>query len=292
MPGLDEFADSVKRNEPLAPYTFLRLGGPAEYLVQPRSREELSALVRSCFEQRLALRVLGTGCNLLVRDEGVLGVVLRLSEPAFTQVQVEGKTVRAGTGAAVSTLISAAARHNLAGLETLVGIPGTVGGALRTNAGDRSGDIGQFVRRVEVLDGRGGVQVRERDELRFTDHASNLDDPVLLAVEFALEPDRPDAILKRMRKAWIHRKAAQPLTFQAAGRIFKNPRGHNAADLLEQAGLARTHVGGAEVSDRDLSYIVVHPGASSRDVLRLMDLMQSRVRERFGVELERKLTVW
>jgi UDP-N-acetylmuramate dehydrogenase len=292
MAVLDEFADVIKRHEPLAPYTYLKLGGPAEMLVQPRSRDELSRVVQRCFQEGTPLRVLGSGCNLLVRDEGVAGAVLRLNEPAFTQITVEGRRVRAGTGAPVSALISQAARHGLAGLETLVGIPGSVGGALRTNAGDRTGDIGQFVRQVEVLDSRGVTQVRDRDELSFTDHASNLDDPVLLTVEFALEADTADAIVKRMRKAWIVRKAAQPLSFQSAGRIFKNPRGLSAAALIEQAGLARTRVGGAEVSDRDANYVVVHPGASSRDVLRLIDLVQTRVRERFNVELEREITVW
>jgi UDP-N-acetylmuramate dehydrogenase len=292
MAALAEFDEIVRREEPLAPYTHLKLGGPAELLVQPRTREELSAVVRRCFQERVPLRVLGSGCNLLVRDEGVRGAVLRLSEPAFTSVAVEGKRVRCGTGAAVSTLISAAARHDLAGVETLVGMPGTVGGALRTNAGDRSGSISQFVRSVEVLDSKGGIQVRERDELQFGDHASNLDDPVLLAVEFALEPDAPEAILKRMRRAWIHRKAAQPLSFQAAARMFKDPRGLSAAALIEQAGLARTKVGGAEVSDRDANYVVVHPGASSRDVLRLIDLMHSRVREKFNIDLEREMVVW
>ncbi len=292
MPALAEFADIVKRNEPLAPYTHLRLGGPAELLVQPRTREELSAVVRQCFQEHLPLRVLGSGCNLLVRDEGVPGVVLRLSEPAFTQISVEGKLVRAATGASVSALISHAARHGLAGLETLVGIPGTVGGALRCNAGDRGGDIGQFVRHVEVLDSKGNVVVRDRDELRFGDRASNLDDPVLLAVEFALEPESPDAIVKRMRKAWILRKAAQPLSFQLAGRLFKNPRGLNAATLIEQAGLVKTKVGGAEISDRDANYVLVRQGATSRDVLRLIDLVRTRVQERFNVELEREITVW
>jgi UDP-N-acetylmuramate dehydrogenase len=293
MPVLDEFAEIIKRNEPLAPYTYLKVGGPAEMLIQPRSREELSRVVRRCFEERVPLRVLGSGCNLLVRDEGVRGAVLRLSEPAFTEITVEGTRARAGTGASVSALISASARHGLAGLETLVGIPGTVGGALRTNAGDhRTGDIGQSVRQVEVLDRRGVVQVRDRDELHFQEHASNLDDPVLLAVEFALEPDTPDAIVKRMLKAWILRKGGQPLGFQSAGRVFKNPRGLSARELLEQAGLSRTRVGGAEVSDRDPNYIVVHEGASSRDVLRLIDLMHSRAREKFNIDLEREMTVW
>jgi UDP-N-acetylmuramate dehydrogenase len=292
MARLEDLDEIIRRNEPLAPYTHLRLGGPAEMLVQPRSYDELSRVVRRCFEEKVPLRVLGCGCNMLVRDEGVAGAVLRLSEPAFTRVTVEGRRVRAGTGAAVSALISAAARHNLAGLEPLVGIPGTVGGALRTNAGDRGGDIGQFVQKVEVLDTRGRQQVRDRDELRFAEHDSNLDDPVLLSVEFALEPDDPDAIVKRMRKAWVLRKAAQPAVFQAAGRIFKGPRGLSASALLDQAGLARTRVGGAEVSDRDPNYIIVHPGATSRDVLRLIELMAARVQERFNIALEQEIAVW
>jgi UDP-N-acetylmuramate dehydrogenase len=292
MVALADFEEIVKREEPLAPYTHLKLGGPAEVLVQPRTRDELSAVVRRCFAERVPLRVLGSGCNLLVRDEGVRGAVLRLSEPAFASVRVDGKRVHAGTGATVSALISASTRHNLGGLETLVGVPGTVGGALRTNAGGRTGEISQFVRTVEVLDGRGGIQVRERDEIQFGERASNLDDPVLLEVEFSLEPDAPDAILKRMRKAWIQRKAAQPLSFQASARMFKNPQGLSAAALVEQAGLARTRVGGAEISDRDADSVVVHPGASSRDVLRLIELVGSRVRERFGVDLECEITVW
>jgi UDP-N-acetylmuramate dehydrogenase len=292
MAVLDDFQDIIKRNEPLAPYTYLHLGGPAEILAQPRSREELSRFVRRCFEERIPLRVLGSGCNLLVRDEGVRGAVLRLVEPPFIGVAVEGNRIRAGTGAPMSSLISEAARNGLAGLETLVGIPGTVGGALRFNAGDRTGDIGQFVRQVEVIDSAGTIQVRERDELRFGDHATNLDDPVLLTVEFALESDRTDAIVKRMRKAWIVRKSAQPLTFQSAGRIFKNPRGLNASPLIEQAVPARTRVGGAEVSDRDANYIVVDATATSRDVLRLIDLIRSRVHEKFKITLEQELTVW
>jgi UDP-N-acetylmuramate dehydrogenase len=218
--------------------------------------------------------------------------VLRLNEPAFTQVAVQGRRVRSGTGASVSALISQATRHGLAGLETLVGIAGTVGGALRCNAGDRSGDIGQFVRLVEVLDSDGNTQIRERDELRFAYRWSNLDDPVLLTAEFELDTDAPDAIVKRMRKAWIQRKSSQPLSFQAAGRIFKHPRGLSAAALIEQTGLAKTKVGGAEVSERDANCIVVHTGASARDVLRLIDLIRSRVREKFNVELELGITVW
>jgi UDP-N-acetylmuramate dehydrogenase len=290
MTALQEFAEFVKANEPLAPYTYLKLGGPAEALVQPRTVAELCAVMRRCGELRLPMHLLGGGCNVLVKDEGVSGVVLRLQEPAFTQVTVEGRRVRAGCGAALSALISQSARHALAGLELLVGTPGTVGGVLRHSAGDHSGEIGQSLRCAEVIDSAGQIQTRDRDELIYA--VTSLDDPVLLAAEFELETDAPDAIVKRMRKAWIQRKRSQPFSFQAACRVFKNPRGLSAAALISQAGLAGTKVGGAEISDRDANYIITHAGATSRDVLRLIDLIRSKVLERFNAELELELTVW
>lgn len=292
MKPLEEFAEITRAHEPLAPYTAFKVGGPAEFLIQPRCRDELAAVVRRCSQERVPLRVLGGGNNLLVRDEGVRGVVLRLSTAAFTEVKVDGRRAQAGAGASLSALISQAARHRLAGFESLVGIPGTVGGALRTNAGDRSGQIGQHVRQVEVMNERGEVETRLRDELRFGPGSSNLDDPVLLAAQFELDPDDTDAIVKRMRKAWIHRQASQPLSFQSAGRIFQNPRGMSAAALIEQAGLAKTRVGQAEVSDRNANYIVAGPGCQARDILRLIDLIQSKVRERFHLELELELAIW
>jgi UDP-N-acetylmuramate dehydrogenase len=289
MTELKDFAEFVKADEPLAPYTHLKLGGPAEALVQPRTVEELCAVVRRCAEKRIPMRLLGCGANVLVRDEGVRGVVLRLMEPVFTRVSVEGRRVRAGAGAALSALISEAARHALGGLETLVGTPGTVGGALRHHAGDRTSDIGQFLFGIEVVDGTGQVQMREREELTAS---AALDDPVLLSAEFELETDAADAIVKRMRKAFILRKRSQPFSFQAACRVFKNPRGLSAGALIAQAGLAGSKVGGAEVSDRDANYIIAHPGAVSRDVLRLIDLVRTRVRDQFNTELELELKVW
>jgi len=285
---LEDFAPINKAKEPLAPYTHLRVGGPAEAFLQPRTRDELSAVVRRCFETNIPFRVLGGGNNVLVRDEGVAGVVVRLSAPEFTQVTVDGKRVRAAGGASLSSVISTSARHGLAGLETLVGIRGTLGGVLRHNVGERSGEIAQFLRRVEVLDRRGNLQIREREDLDYGGH----DDPVLLTGEFELERDSEAAIVKRMRKAWIQRKAAQPFSFQASGRIFKNPRGMNAAGLIEQSGLAGTRVGGVQVSERDANYIVADAGASARDVLRLIEMVRSRVQERFHVELELKISIW
>ncbi len=288
----EAFPEIVRSKEPLAPYTLLRLGGPAEFLAQPRSVVELAGLLGHAAQQRMPVRVLGVGSNVLVRDEGVSGLVLRLCAPIFTTIEVDGRKVRAGSGAALSALISEAARHNLAGLETLVGISATVGGAVRCNAGDRTGEIGQYVRRVAVLDSRHQSVWREHDELRFSENHSNLDDPVIVTAEFELDADQADAIVKRMRKAWILRKAAQPYSFEAAGRIFKNPRGLQAAALIEAAGLKKTRVGGAEVSERNANYIVAGPGTTARDVLRLIELIQAKVREASGVSLERDILIW
>lgn len=292
MNVLEKFPEITQTQVPLAPFTHLRVGGPAEFLVQPRTVDELRDVLTWCGQSKTSLRVLGSGVNLVIRDEPLPGIVMRLSAPAFTDITVDGQRVRAGCGAKLASLISATARHGLAGFETLVGIPATVGGALRHNAGDRSGEMAQFVRRVEVLDETGAVIVRERDELSFGEHSSNLDDAVLLSGEFELLPDSSDAIVKRMRKAWIHRRAAQPYPFEASARVFLNPRGQSARDLLDKAGLSRTKVGGAEVSDRNANYIVTRPGATARDVLRLMDLMRSKVRETSGVDLAPELVAW
>jgi UDP-N-acetylmuramate dehydrogenase len=292
MAFLVDFADIIKPKELLAPYTYLKLGGPADALAQPRTSDELARLVVRCQQEQVPYRLLGGGSNILVRDEGVRGVVIRLNQAGFTAIEVRRNSVRVGAGATLTALISQAARQALAGLEALIGIPGTVGGALRTNAGTRAGYVGQSVRKIEVLDSRGQLQSREGDELDFAAPGGVWDDSIILAVEFELEPDDPESILKRLRRFWINKKAHQPLSFQPAGRIFKDPRGLAADQLIEQAGLQGTRVGGAEVSDRHANYIVAHPGATARDVLRLIDLIRSRVAERFGQTLQMDLVVW
>lgn len=289
---LKEFAAITKTNEPLGPYTRFGIGGPAEALVEPRTPDELAGVVRGCAAAGIPYRVLGAGGNVLIRDEGVPGVVLRLAAPAFQEVGVQGNRLRAGCGTPLADLIAAAARHGLVGFESLVGLAGTVGGALRLNAGDRNADVGQFVRQVEVLDGQGQVQVRDRDELHFGLCRSDLDDPVLLAAEFELERAPAPLIVKRLRKAWIQHKASQPYSHQASGRIFRNPPGLSAAALIEQAGLVGTKVGGAQVNDRNADYITAEPGTSARDVLRLIELIRARVAEQFRTDLELALSIW
>jgi UDP-N-acetylmuramate dehydrogenase len=290
--ALEGFSTILEPQVALAPFTYLRVGGLADYIARPRSREELVALVKACLAAGLPFRILGAGCNVLVPDAGVRGVIIRLTHPVFTQVSVQGKRVVAAGGAALSAVISESARHGLAGLETLVGIPATIGGALRCNAGERSEEISRFVRRVEVLDEHGQIQSRERDDLHFDHPGGSLDEQVILAVEFELEPDSIDAIVKRLRRAWIQRKASQPYSFQPAARMFKNPRGMNAAALISQAGLIGTRVGGAEVSERDANFVVAAPQTKARDIVRLVEMIQQRVLERTGIDMELELAVW
>src|SRR5438270_7898638 len=172
----DEFRAIVTADEPLAPHTWFRLGGPAAFVARPQTVDQLAGLLRHCREAEVACKILGGGSNVLVRDEGFDGVVIHLEIPAFSDVSVEGRLVEVGAAVPLTALISQTARSGLAGLESLTGIPGTVGGALRGNAGDRQGSIGQLVRKATVIDAADEIQVRDRDDLSLADRESNLDE--------------------------------------------------------------------------------------------------------------------
>jgi UDP-N-acetylmuramate dehydrogenase len=292
MSLMSEFDEIVRSHEPLAPHTWLGIGGPAEFFAEPRSVEELQALVRRAAAEGLPIRLLGGGSNLLVRDEGVKGVVVRLSGQAFGQIQTVKQTITAGAGARLGHVISTAVRAGLGGLETLVGIPGTVGGALHGNAGSHGGDIGQWTCQAEVMTRNGEIIQREREDLVFAYRHSSLDELVILQARFQLEEEDSQELTKRMQKQWIIKKSGQPLAHQSAGCIFKNPRGISAGMLIDQSGLKGTRIGGAEVSDRHANFIVVDRDASSNDALQLIDLMRSRVAEQLGVELELEIEIW
>jgi UDP-N-acetylmuramate dehydrogenase len=292
MRSLDDFSEITLRDEPLAPYTWLKIGGPTQYFIKPRHAEELAEVVQCCHQQQIPVRVLGGGSNILIRDEGVSGVVLSLAHEAFSKVTIDGPKVTVGAGASLSHLISQTVKAGLAGLDGLVGIPGTVGGALHGNAGGRSGDIGQHVRSARVLTVAGELVVRKEDELSFAYRQSSLTELVIVDAEFELYEEDPEEITRRMRKLWIMKKATQPLTFQSAGCIFKNPRGMSAGWLIDQAGLKGTRVGHAEISDRHANFIVTQSGATAKDVQRLIEVARARVSEQFGVDLELEIQVW
>jgi len=288
----ETFPEITKRNEPLAPYTHLRIGGPAEFLIRPRDVDELHRVLSTCQTKKVPVRMLGGGHNLLVRDDPIPGAVVQLTAAAFTMIEWDGKRITAGGGGSLFDLIAFSVRQGLTGLETLVGLRGTVGGSVRCNVGDRNGEIGQGVRQVTVLTDTGKVQVRTKDELTFSEHQSDIDEPVILSVAFELEKAPATAVLKRMRKAWILRKAAEPLSFQAAVRLFRNPPAQTAATLIDRAGMTKARVNNAELSERNSNYVVAHPGTTAADILQLADKVRTRVRERTGVDLDQELHVW
>jgi UDP-N-acetylmuramate dehydrogenase len=289
LTGLENVA---RQGEPLAMHTWFQLGGPAQYFAEPETVEQLTTLVRRCHDEGVEMRLLGQGSNILVRDEGVPGMVLHLSSPTFCEIRVEGRSLTVGGGALLGRAVTTAVHRGLAGLETLIGIPGTVGGALHGNAGTHSGDIGQWTLEATVIATNGEVHHRSSDELVFGYRRSSLDDLVILEASCQLEEDNPHELAQRMQKHWIVKKASQPMGHQSAGCVFKNPRGASAGELIDNAGLKGTRIGGAVVSDRHANFIIAEPECTAQDVLRLIELVRGQVRDRMGIELELELEVW
>jgi UDP-N-acetylmuramate dehydrogenase len=284
--------DCVREQVPLADRTWFKLGGPAQYFAEPTSMEDLSAVVERCRDEELAVRLLGGGSNVLVRDEGVAGMVVSLAQPSFSEVRIAGRRVTIGGGANLANAITVTVGAGLAGLEPLVGIPGTVGGALHGNAGSHGGDIGQWAYHATVMTRAGEIIQRPREDLVFAYRQSSLDELVILEAQFELEEEDPVEVTKRMQKQWIVKKANLPMAHENTGCIFRNPRGMSAGMLIDQCGLKGEQIGGAEVSQRHANFFIAHPGATTKDVLQLIDVVRDRVAERMGVELETEIQIW
>ncbi|MBN2293528.1 MAG: UDP-N-acetylmuramate dehydrogenase [Pirellulales bacterium] len=288
------FEKIVRPDEPMAMHTWFQLGGPAEYFAEPGDLDELVALVRRGTEEGLPMRVLGRGSNILVRDEGVSGLVIFLSAPVFRNISIDGHMLSAGGGARLGRVVTTAVHAGLAGIEELVAIPGTFGGAVHGNAGTHGGDIGQWVASATVLTHAGEIVQREREDMVFGYRKSSLDELVIVSATLELEEEDPRELAKRLQKHWIIRKANQPLGHQSAGCIFKNPVGvgAGAGELIDDAGLKGTRVGGAVVSDHHANFIVAEQNCTSQDVLALIEQVRTQVAERMEVELEQEIEIW
>lgn len=282
----------VKENVPLKDMTWYALGGCAEYLVRPQSVEQLQEIVRRAAAAKMPMRVLGLGSNLLVSDEGVKGIVLKLDMEAFTQAEFNGTTLKAGAGTNLNKLVLDSVRKGLSGLESLTGIPGSVGGAVRMNAGGNFGDIGSCTERVTVMDMQGNVFEKAKPELVFDYRWVNITAPIILDATMELGQTDPDQALKMVKEVWIYKKNTQPLNTRNAGCIFKNPRGMSAGALIDRAGLKGTQVGGAFVSDKHANFITTESGCKSADVQQLIELIRGKVKEKFDVELELEIEIW
>ncbi|MCS7168788.1 MAG: FAD-binding protein [Gemmatales bacterium] len=286
----EQFADILKAQEPLAPYTALQVGGRAQFFAEPRTEEELGQLLALCYQEKIPFHVLAAGTNVLVRDEGVLGLVCRLSSPVFQTITTEANRVRAGAAASLTQLIQEACRHCLAGLESLIGLAGTVGGALFCSLGAPGSTFMNWISRIEFYDSQGRRNSVSREEW---DNAAAAHAPVVVrAVEFLLEPDDAESILRRLRRAWIARLACQPFFVQRTAKIFHEPRGLSLERLFEQAGVRHMRLGNVALSERDPNYLVVQPGATAREVLHFIEQLRHRVYEHTCQSLQLELTIW
>ncbi len=290
--SIEDFNEILQRDEPLSRHTWLRVGGPAQYLATPRTEAELLEVITTCRSQQLLIHILGSGSNLLVREAGVQGVVVRVVEPLLSEVRIEGTSLTAGGGTLLSHVVAEAIRSGLGGIEYLVGIPGTMAGAVVGNSGGRTGDIGQLITSVRVLTQDNEIAVRRGDELSFSYRRSSIQDLLILSATLELIHDDSEELMRRMRKNWIMKRSTQPLADQSAGCIFRNPRGLSAGSLIEQCGLKNLSVGKARISERHANFIVTESGATSKDVEQLISRIQKAVAEKFAVNLELEIKVW
>lgn len=281
-----------KENAPLAPLTWFKLGGPAKILAEVRNHEQLAEVFEYAQNEGLRVYILGGGANLLVSDDGVDGIVVRMTGGEFQKVEWSATGVVAGGGVDMARLALNAARKGLAGLECMAGIPGTVGGCIRMNAGGRFGDVGSSVARAWTVDSFGCRREWKREELGFRYRRSALKHEVLTAAEFHLIPSDPDEVRRRYKEIWEYKKHSQPLGGNSAGCVFKNPPGQSAGALIDKSGLKGAAIGGAMVSREHANFIVANKEASASHVMRLIHHVRQRVAERFGVELELEVQLW
>ena len=287
--GLEEI---VKADEPLSRHTWLGMGGAATYFIEPRTLDELQDVVRRCRDNEIPMYVLGSGANLLVDDAGVKGAVIRLREGEFGKVSLVDDGVQAGAGADMGKLVLRCVREGLSGLECLTGIPGSVGGCVRMNAGGAFGDVGSAIETVQVMSEDGEVFTRHRADLAFAYRSSNISSKFILGAAFRLVEDDPHRILKQVKQIWIYKKNTQPLGQGNAGCVFKNPRGLSAGALIDRAGLKGRRVGGAYVSEKHANFILADKGAKASDVLKLINLIRETVYKMHEVYLELEIEVW
>jgi len=287
--GLEEI---VETNSPLAEHTWYGLGGPADYFIRPQTIEQLKEVVRRCNENNIPVYVMGFGSNLLISDDGLRAAVIQLEADQFAQTQFDGEQLTAWAGAELGELVRTCVQKGLSGMEALTGIPGSVGGAVKMNAGGSFGDIGAVVETVTLMDNEGEIFEKSKPELMFDYRRTNITAKFIINATLKLNSADPEQILRTVKEIWIYKKNNQPLNTKNSGCIFKNPRGVSAGALVDRAGLKGLQIGGAVVSEKHANFIIAEKGCKSRDVMRLIDAIKQRVKEQFSIELELEVEIW
>lgn len=293
----DELITTVKPgnfriDEPMSRLTSFRIGGPADLVVEVETPEELALTVEYCKKSAIPWFLFGRGSNLLVRDEGIRGVVLRLGKD-FQYTKVEGRKLRAGAASALAVVAEAAARNGLSGLEFASGIPGSLGGAVFMNAGAYGSEMRDVVVEVDLYRPAKGFETLTNEEIKFAYRSSGLqqEEGIVLNVVLNLTPGDEEQIREQMSNFNLKRKEKQPLEFPSAGSTFKRPEGNFAGRLIEEAGLKGKRLGNAQVSPKHAGFIINLGGATAREVLDLIDLVRREVHKKSGIWLEPEIKV-
>ena len=288
--ALRNMRGAVRENVPLAPMMHLRIGGPADWFLEPFAEEDAALAVRVCRELGVPLRVLGGGSNVVIADAGVRGAVMHFHN--LKRMVRDGNRLTVGAGVSLPNLLRSAKEAGLAGLERLTGIPAEVGGAVAMNAGTRDGETFDMLVSLIVVESDGSIAVRGKDQFRQVYRDGGLGDAIVLQATFQLEPDDPKAIFERFSASLKKRNATQPVSQRSVGCVFRNPPGDAAGRLIEAAGCKTLKIGALEVSGMHANYFVNAEGGTAADFVALMQEVRRRVHDKFGVELQPEVKFW
>lgn len=283
--------DCIKYDEPMKNHTSFKVGGPADILVIPSRIEQVERIINSCKKHKTNYFVMGNGSNLIVRDGGFRGVIIKLT--ALNEIKFDGSRVKAEAGALLSILSKEILKNSLKGFEFASGIPGTVGGAVTMNAGAYGPEIKDVLESALVLDNNGEIKSLSNNEMDFSYRNSVVQKNgyIVLEATFKLEDGNYEEIKKRMDELNKRRVDKQPLNYPSAGSTFKRPEGYFAGKLIEDSGLKGKAIGGACVSEKHSGFIINYNNASAADVLGLINFVKETVKKNYGVTLEAEVKV-
>ncbi len=278
------FKGRLAINEQLARFTTFRIGGVADYFVEPSDIDDLINIVKYANSHGIPYYVMGNGSNILISDEGIRGIVINL-ETSFNYLRHENEMITAGAGVKIAKFVDYCIQNSYAGVEMLAGIPATVGGALIMNAGAYGGETSDHVTEVKVIKNE-KLKVLSKEDCGFMYRNSNLKNTVILDAAFKLPKGDKEEISQKRKELILNRNQAQPVEIPNAGCIFKNPKDNKAAKLIDECGLKGTKYGGAMVSTKHANFIVNYDNATAHDVIELVKIVKSTVREKKGIDLE------
>ena len=285
---LREFIPSerILLNEPMKKHTSFKIGGPADIMVLPASEEEIVHALKVCKDTSVPFFIMGNGSNLLVRDKGIRGVVIKISEN-YSEIEIEGTNIRAQSGVLLSTLSRAAVRNSLKGLEFASGIPGTLGGAITMNAGAYGGEIKDAVVSVRCIDSNGNIHILQKEDMKFGYRTSLIQTTDLIVSEVNMELEYGDQqeSLDLMAELARRRREKQPLAYPSAGSTFKRPVGYYAGKLIQDCGLKGLRIGDAQISELHAGFIINLGNATAQNVIDLIKKVQEIIYDKYGVEM-------